>query len=96
MGIPAAQLDTIFAPFEQGGDPAHRTEGTGLGLAISRQLVQLMGGELHVESAAGPAAAASGLRWRCRWPRGAVARPLAPTEIITGYARPAAHGAGGG
>jgi signal transduction histidine kinase/DNA-binding NarL/FixJ family response regulator len=49
-GIAPGQLERIFQPFEQVGDLAHRIEGTGLGLAISRQLVQLMGGDLHVES----------------------------------------------
>jgi signal transduction histidine kinase len=50
IGISSDQLERIFQPFEQVGDVLHYTEGTGLGLAISRQLVRLMGGELHVES----------------------------------------------
>jgi signal transduction histidine kinase/DNA-binding LacI/PurR family transcriptional regulator len=50
VGIAADQLERIFRPFEQAGDRAQRTEGTGLGLAISRQLVQLMGSDLHVVS----------------------------------------------
>jgi K+-sensing histidine kinase KdpD len=44
-----AALD-IFLPFEQVGSPAQRAKGTGLGLAITRQLVNLMGGEVYVES----------------------------------------------
>jgi PAS domain S-box-containing protein len=53
-GIPAAQLERIFAPFVQvsgaaGGHPG----GTGLGLSIARQLAQLMGGDLQVESVEG-------------------------------------------
>lgn len=53
IGMPADQLSEIFLPFHQIGDPHRRVEGTGLGLAISRKLVQLMGGELHVESCLG-------------------------------------------
>lgn len=52
-GIVPDQLERIFQPFEQVGELAHRAEGTGLGLAISRQLVQLMGGDLHIESEPG-------------------------------------------
>jgi PAS domain S-box-containing protein len=50
VGIPFDQLERIFLPFEQVEEVLHHTEGTGLGLAISRQLVRLMGGELHVAS----------------------------------------------
>ncbi len=53
VGIAAEQLSKIFLPFEQVGDTLRQTEGTGLGLAISRQLVEMMGGELKVESTLG-------------------------------------------
>ncbi|OAJ56089.1 hybrid sensor histidine kinase/response regulator [Paraburkholderia ginsengiterrae] len=53
IGIEEAHLETIFRPFEQVSDAQHRVGGTGLGLAISRQLVRLMGGEIHVESRRG-------------------------------------------
>jgi len=53
IGIAADQQELIFRPFEQAGDASRRAGGTGLGLAISRQLVQLMGGTLQVESAPG-------------------------------------------
>ena len=49
-GMTPDQMEKIFLPFEQAGDIRRRAEGTGLGLAISRQLVRLMGGEIHVLS----------------------------------------------
>ncbi len=53
IGIPANELSKIFAPFEQVGNTRRHTEGTGLGLAISHKLVEIMGGELKVESTLG-------------------------------------------
>ncbi|HEY9874289.1 MAG TPA: AAA family ATPase, partial [Candidatus Obscuribacterales bacterium] len=53
VGIAPEQLIKIFLPFEQVGETVRTTEGTGLGLAISRQLVEVMGGELKVESSLG-------------------------------------------
>jgi signal transduction histidine kinase/DNA-binding response OmpR family regulator/Flp pilus assembly protein TadD len=54
MGIPASKLNAIFDSFTQvlDGD-TRRFGGTGLGLTIARDLVQLMGGKLHVESKEG-------------------------------------------
>ena len=47
-GIPSEEMDKIFRPFHR----ANRLndEGAGLGLTISKQLIELMGGELSVES----------------------------------------------
>jgi signal transduction histidine kinase/ActR/RegA family two-component response regulator len=44
-GIPEAQLDSIFAPFQQ-TDEGVRQGGAGLGLAVCRQLVERMGGAI--------------------------------------------------
>lgn len=52
-GVPADQIDQLFEPFEQVGDLRQQAEGTGLGLTISRQLVQLMGGQIQVNSQPG-------------------------------------------
>ena len=53
VGISPEELNGIFNPFEQAGDEEKRFEGTGLGLTITRRLIDLMGGELHVESTLG-------------------------------------------
>ncbi|WP_339800627.1 ATP-binding protein [uncultured Marinobacter sp.] len=53
-GIPLADQKRIFEYFEQLDNSVTRIRGgSGLGLAISRQLLQLMGGELLLESKPG-------------------------------------------
>lgn len=53
-GMQAADQDKLFQPFSQLDSATHhRREGTGLGLAICRQLVDLMGGDIGVDSAPG-------------------------------------------
>lgn len=52
-GVREADRERIFEPFEQAGDSRSRAQGTGLGLAISRQLVRLMGGDIHLDSREG-------------------------------------------
>jgi CheY-like chemotaxis protein len=54
IGIPPDRLAHVFTPFEQVEAMAARpTAGTGLGLAIAKQLSELMGGRMWVESALG-------------------------------------------
>ena len=50
QGIAAEELEKIFLPFHQAGDPNYRAEGTGLGLAITQKLVDMMGGKLQLTS----------------------------------------------
>jgi signal transduction histidine kinase/DNA-binding response OmpR family regulator len=54
IGIPKDRMDRLFKSFSQvDASTTRRYGGTGLGLAISRRLVELMGGEIWVESAEG-------------------------------------------
>lgn len=50
IGIPADQLAQVFEPYLQGSNNVRAQTGTGLGLSICKQLVELMGGEIGVES----------------------------------------------
>ncbi len=57
VGIPADKQRAIFEPFTQAdGTTTRKYGGTGLGLAVTRQLAELLGGELSVESEEGKGA----------------------------------------
>lgn len=54
IGIPRDKALRLFRPFEQGDAGVTRAYGgTGLGLAISKSLVEMMGGEISLDSVLG-------------------------------------------
>ena len=75
-GIPSEQQDAIFEQFIQADASTTRSHGgTGLGLTISRQLVELMGGHLGLNSQVG---AGTTFHFNARF--GAVAALAAETD----------------
>jgi PAS domain S-box-containing protein len=52
-GIAAENIGRLFTPFERLGAENSGVDGTGIGLALSKQLVELMGGDMGVESTSG-------------------------------------------
>jgi CheY-like chemotaxis protein len=83
-GIADVQLPRIFKPFIQAGQSPNGTKGTGLGLAITRSFVELMGGEISVESKLG-----RGSLFRAELP---VALAETAESMIAVEARPAVLG----
>jgi two-component system sensor histidine kinase/response regulator len=53
QGIAPEESEQLFRPFTQTSSGSRLREGTGLGLTISRRFVQLMGGDMNVESTVG-------------------------------------------
>ncbi|TRX52382.1 response regulator [Fulvivirga sp. M361] len=51
VGIPKNMYDEIFKPYKQGmEDTTRKYGGTGLGLSITKELIELMEGQIYVES----------------------------------------------
>ena len=50
-GMAPEKLERLFEPFNRLGAENSKIEGTGIGLVLSRRLVELMQGELRIESA---------------------------------------------
>lgn len=51
VGIAPDELDTIWRPFERAGQTGN--QGSGLGLTITKLLVEILGGDIEVESTPG-------------------------------------------
>ena len=52
-GITADNMSQLFQPFNRLGKESSKEEGTGIGLVVSKRIVELMGGEIGVESTVG-------------------------------------------
>ena len=53
IGIPADRHDRVFGTFERLNEDRSDAQGSGLGLALSKRLVELHGGAIYFQSAAG-------------------------------------------
>lgn len=54
IGIAPEKVDTVFNPFEQAdGSISREYGGTGLGLSITKQLIELHGGDIRIQSTVG-------------------------------------------
>jgi signal transduction histidine kinase/CheY-like chemotaxis protein/HPt (histidine-containing phosphotransfer) domain-containing protein len=81
MGMNPEQLSHLFQAFTQADESiTRRFGGTGLGLAITRRLIELMGGEIHVESEPG-----KGSRFWFALPFGVLPRLEAPRKPAAGH-----------
>jgi signal transduction histidine kinase len=77
IGIRADAMDVIFEPFAKADAPSHARSGLGIGLTLARQLVDLHGGSISVESR-GPG---QGSEFRVRLPR---LPEAAPAQVAAG------------
>ncbi len=86
-GIPEADVERVFAPFERGhGLDPETTPGIGLGLTITRLLTEIMGGEIVMKTEVG-----KGTLFTVRLLLSSVANPqldTRPRRRINGYRGP--------
>ncbi len=83
IGIPPKRIEKIFERFEQAtDDTASVYGGNGLGLSISRQLVQLLGGQIAVDSQPG-----AGSRFWFELPLVSADQTLKPVDDDSGISR---------
>ena len=79
IGIPANKLSSLFDSFTQVDASTTRTYGgTGLGLAISKNLIEMMGGQIWVESVEG---IGTTFHFTCSFPEHEIQRSITLNEV---------------
>ncbi len=92
IGIANTDLERIFSPFHQTGSHLQKAQGTGLGLSITKNLLNLMKGDIQVESLLG-----EGSQFQVRLPLQVLdmhsepAKPIVSQTTVLGYRSTAAQ-----
>ncbi len=81
LGIPAEHHKRLFQPFTRLEAHDNIIEGTGIGLTICKELMSLMGGEIHLESEVGKGSTFSIDLAFCKEPAGQVQQEKIPASL---------------
>jgi CheY-like chemotaxis protein len=84
-GIPKSDLPLLFKPFYQATNNHIIGQGVGLGLHISKQIVELLGGQITIESEVGQGSTFS---FEIPWRNADPLKPELPSPQIIGYEGP--------